>query len=379
MTLEGIVMDEEAILRLKVRLLTEGATLPESEWGGRKGGAGPVGGRYFFLPNGRACGIPIRSGKMAEKFNSAPLTPTKNPMIWTYDNEIQLKMVPRPKFYNLSTKDGVPYFHIALLHGSECLATTIYQSCRYWSTGTQCKFCTIPVSYESGDTILEKAPDQIIEVIQAAEKEGVIHNVLLTTGTINSDDLGCSKLIEVVHKIREVSKIPIAVQFEPPLNHNYIEELARAGVNAVAMHIESLDEQVRQKICPGKFKHGSPNLYSESWKKALSLFDRGQVSTYILHGLGEDVITTLNQLEELAILGVMPVVAPVRPAGGSQLVSFTPTYVGAFEESVDFYKQVGRILYKWHLNPEKTLGGCHECGGCTPIQEAFDWAHATKC
>jgi radical SAM protein (TIGR04043 family) len=372
-------MDEEAILRLKVRLLTEGATLPESEWTGRKGGAGPVGGRYFFLPNGRACGVPIRRGEMAERFNSASLTPTDNPKVWIYDNSIELKMVPRPEFYDLTTHDGIPYNQIALLHGSECLATTVYQSCRYWSTGTQCKFCTIPVSYESGDTILEKSPEQISEVLHAAEKDGVVRSLLLTTGTMDSDDLGCKKLVEIVRKIRASSKIPIAVQFEPPFEHELIDELAHAGVNAVAMHIESVDEKIRQKICPGKSKHGSPNLYEESWKHALTLFDRGQVSTYILHGFGEDLDLTLDRIEEMVILGVIPVVAPVRPAKGSQLANFTPTYVGALEQTVEFYKQVGRILYRWQLNPKETLGGCHQCGGCTPIQEAFDWALANKC
>jgi radical SAM protein (TIGR04043 family) len=316
---------------------------------------------------------------MAEQFNSASLLPTKNPMIWTYDNKIELRIVPRPKFYDLTTKDGIPYFHIALLHGSECLATTIYQSCRYWSTGTQCKFCTIPVSYESGDTILEKSPEKISEVLHAAEAEGVARNILLTTGTTDSDDLGCNKLLKIVRVIRKSSKIPIAVQFEPPFDNKFIDELAQAGVNAIGMHIESVDEQIRRKICPGKSKHGSPILYDESWKHALTLFDRGQVSTYILHGLGEDMELTLKRIEELAILGVIPVVAPVRPAMGSQLANFIPSYVGALEETVECYKQIGKILHRWHLNPKETLGGCHQCGGCTPIQEAFDWALATKC
>ena len=56
-------MDADALLRLKVRLLTEGATLPESEWSGRKGGAGPVGSAEPGLPpeqrpRGRARRVP---------------------------------------------------------------------------------------------------------------------------------------------------------------------------------------------------------------------------------------------------------------------------------------------------------------------------------
>ena len=91
------------------------------------------------------------------------------------------------------------------------------------------------------------------------------------------------------------------------------------GEGVMAIHLESADELIRQKICPGKFKHGSPAIYNDSWKHALTHFKRGQVSSYILHGLGEDINTTLNQIEEMAILGVLPVVAPVRPAKGSQL------------------------------------------------------------
>ena len=206
-------MDAEELLRLKVRLLTQGATISSNEYAGRKGGAGPVGGRYFLLPNGRSVGIPIRSGEQAAVFNSAPLEPTDDPSIWLYDNMIELKVVPRPLFYDLKTKDGIPYNQIALLHGDRTLATTIYQSCRYWSHGTQCKFCTIPLSHRYGDTVLEKIPEQVAEVVIAAEKEGVIDDILLTTGTPESEDMGIRRLIRVIEAIRKVSQLPIGVQF----------------------------------------------------------------------------------------------------------------------------------------------------------------------
>ena len=41
-------MNAEEVLTLKVRLLTEGVILPEGEWTGRRGGAGPVGSRYLY-------------------------------------------------------------------------------------------------------------------------------------------------------------------------------------------------------------------------------------------------------------------------------------------------------------------------------------------
>lgn len=367
-------MDAEELLVLKIRLLTEGARFREGEWSVRRGGAGPVGGRYFVLPNGRACGVPVRTDEMAKTYNSAPLVPSDEPDVWIYDGRVELRAVPRPKFYDLETAEGVPYPKIALLHGDSTLATTVYQTCRYWSHGTQCKFCTIPMSFHSGDSILEKAPEQIAEVVQAAEKEGVARDVLLTTGTPETSDMGAERLVRIVEAIREISRIPIGVQFEPPTDEVMIKRIADAGANAVGIHIESADEAIREEMCPGKHQYGPLDLYKRSWQYALDYFGRGNVSTFILHGLGESIEKTLDITEELAEVGVLPVVAPVRPAPGSQLADYVPTYVGNLEPSVDFYKEVGKILLVHNLDPSKTVAGCHKCGGCTPDQEAYDWA-----
>jgi radical SAM protein (TIGR04043 family) len=367
-------MDAEEVLQLKVRLLTEGATLPDEQWKGRRGGAGPVGGRYFLLPNGKPCGIPIRQGETARRYNSASLEPTADPTIWIYDSDVELISVPRPKFYDMTTEDGIPYHKIALLHGNHTLATTVYQACRYWTHGTQCKFCTIPSSYISGDTILEKTPEQVVEVLNAAKDEGVVDNVLLTTGTPDTADVGLERLIRIVTAIRETSNIPIGIQFEPPVENEIIHDIAVAGANAVGIHIESADESVREEMCPGKFQYGPLDTYRKSWQFALNHFDRGNVSTFLLYGLGENLDRTLSLVRELAQIGILPVVTPIRPSQGSQLANFLPSYVNNLEGSIVFYKQVGRTLYKNNLNPDNTVAGCHKCGGCTPNQEAFDWA-----
>jgi len=369
-------MNAEEVLTLKVRLLTEGVILPKGEWTGRRGGAGPVGSRYFILPNGRACGVPVRTGTMVQRFGPAPLVPTKEEGTWLYDGEVRLKEVSKPRFYGMNTADGIPYQKIALLHGANVLATTVYQSCRYWATGEQCRFCTIPVSQTVGDTILEKTPEQVAEVVRAAEREGVIKSVLLTTGTPDSPDMGCKRLTGIVKEIHAISKIPVGVQFEPPSDYRLIDELADAKVNAMGMHIECADDALRQRMCPGKYRQASEGQYRESWKHALSRIGRGNVSTFFLHGLGENNALTLRMADEISEMGVMPVVLPVRPALGSQLADYTPTYVRDSSGSVEFYKKVGEVLYRHRLNPASTVAGCHRCGACTPIQEAYDWAKA---
>lgn len=366
-------MDSAEILYLKVRLLLEGATLPEGYSSGRKGGAGPVGGRYFLLPNGRPCGIPIRSGKTAASFNSSKLEPIESNR-WLYDSKYELLEVQKPELYEHSTDDDIKYGQIALLHGSDCLATTALQSCKYWASGEQCKFCTIPSSYLSGMTIREKTPSQIAEVVQRAEELGEAKHVLLTTGTSDGGDMGIERLIGITKAIRKTSNIPVAVQFEPPSDPSYIQRLAEAGVNAVGIHIESADERIRAEMCPGKFRHGSIELYNRVWDAAREYFKPGDVTTFILYGLGEDINTTIRFCEVIAKRGILPIVTPVRPAPGSQLADFTPSYVGRLDEALLFYKELGKILFKHNLNPMKTTGGCSRCGACTPIQEAYNWA-----
>lgn len=366
-------MDSDEILHLKVRLLLEGATLPEDQSGGRQGGAGPVGGRYFILPNGRPCGIPIRSGKVAAIFRSSTLKCIER-NTWLYDSNYILHEVPIPKIYGLSTSDNIAVQKIALLHGDECLATTVIQYCKHWTTGEQCKFCTIPSSYLSGSTIKEKTPTQIAEAVRMSEEEGFVKHVLLTTGTSEGEDMGIDRMIAITREIRKFSDIPIAVQFEPPIDPLYIQKLANAGVDAVGIHIESADEQIRSEICPGKQKQGSLELYNRIWDVAREYFNPGDVTTFILYGLGEDGQSTLEFCENLASRGILPIVTPVRPASGSQLADFIPSYVGHLDDAIRFYEALGTILFKYGLNPKETSGGCSRCGACTPIQEAYDWA-----
>src|SRR5258708_36591666 len=83
----------------------------------------------------------------------------------------------RPRFYERSTADGIPYSKIATLHGRDVLATTILQTCiRYQSRTRTCQFCAIGQSLAAGRTIQRKTPQQPREGDQAARaREGVTH------------------------------------------------------------------------------------------------------------------------------------------------------------------------------------------------------------
>ena len=66
----------------------------------------------------------------------------------------------RPRFYDLATADGVPYWKIGLLH-LDSFASTVVQTCAYWGNENQCKFCGIGLSLDAGRTIVKKTPAQL--------------------------------------------------------------------------------------------------------------------------------------------------------------------------------------------------------------------------
>ena len=102
----------------------------------------------------------------------------------------------RPRFYDLSTADGVPYSKIAVLHGRDVLATTVLQTCiRYRSRTKTCQFCAIGQSLAAGRTVERKTPAQLAEVAKAAVELDGIKHMVMTTGTSVAASPGVSQSI----------------------------------------------------------------------------------------------------------------------------------------------------------------------------------------
>ena len=96
----------------------------------------------------------------------------------------EVRFPVRPRFYDLKTEDGVPYSHIATLHGRDVLATTVLQTCiRYQSRTKTCQFCAIGQSLAAGRTVERKTPAQLAEVARAAVALDGVKHMVMTTGT----------------------------------------------------------------------------------------------------------------------------------------------------------------------------------------------------
>jgi radical SAM protein (TIGR04043 family) len=270
----------------------------------------------------------------------------------------------RPRFYDLTTAEGVPYSHIATLHGRDVLATTVLQTCiRYQSRTKTCQFCAIGQSLAAGRTVERKTPAQLAEVARAAvELDGVKHMVM-TTGTPPGRDRGAQILCESATGVKSAVALPIQAQCEPPDDDAWFERLKAAGVDALGMHIEVVSPELRARLMPGKSEVPIAR-YLTAFAAAVPVFGRGQVSTYILAGLGDTAGTILGLAEKLVALGVYPFVVPFVPISGTPLESHaTPS--AEFMHAI--LKPLSAMLVEAGLKATDIKAGCGKCGACSAL------------
>jgi radical SAM protein (TIGR04043 family) len=331
----------------------------------RRGGAGPsdhkamtIGGVTVMVPVHTAPAFespylvekPDASGKSRLSRDGLPAGEVSFPL--------------QPKFYGLKTVDGIPYSKIATLHGRDVLATTVLQTCiRYQSRTKACQFCSIGQSLAAGRTIERKTPEQLAEVAKAAvELDGVKHMVM-TTGTPPGSDRGAAMLAESAAAVKAAVDLPIQVQCEPPDDDMWFGRMRDAGADALGMHLEAVTENVRQCIMPGKAQIPVDRYFS-AFEAAVPVFGRGQVSTYILAGLGDSKEDILGVCERLVAIGVYPFVVPFVPISGTPLESH-PAPAPDFVHGI--LRPLARMLAASGLRSVDVKAGCAKCGACSAL------------
>lgn len=332
----------------------------------RRGGAGPsdhkavlVEGQTFMIPvhthtaweSPFVAGKPDAAGKSELRKNGIPIAVIDFPK--------------QPNFYGLKTAEGIPYEQIATLHSSNVLATTVLQSCiRYESRTKTCKFCSIGQSLAAGRTIERKTPQQLAEVAKAAVELDGVTQMVMTTGTPATPDRGAAIMVESVAAVKAAVNLPIQVQIEPPDQFEWFEELKQHGTDTLGMHLEVVSERVRQDLMPGKAKV-PVSYYMEAFDAAVKVFGRGQVSTYMIAGLGDTQDEIVDMSRRLIERGVYPFVVPFVPISGTPLESHP---VPSSQFMIEVLKPVGQMLREAGMLSKDMKAGCGKCGACSTLK-----------
>jgi radical SAM protein (TIGR04043 family) len=269
-----------------------------------------------------------------------------------------------PRFYAGATAEGVPYWKIAQLHGTDVLATTILQRCvRYVDRARACQFCAIGQSLEAGRTVARKAPADLAEVAAAAVAlDGVTHMVM-TTGTPSTSDRGARVLAEAAAAVTARVALPIQAQCEPPDDDAWFARLGAAGVVTLGMHLEAIGDDVRRRIMPGKAEIPVAR-YFEAFERAVAVFGPGQVTTYLLAGLGDPPAALVEACRRLVALGVYPFVVPFVAIRGTPL-EHHPSPPPAMMRAL--LAEVGQVIREAGLGRDQVRAGCGRCGACSTL------------
>jgi radical SAM protein (TIGR04043 family) len=358
---ETPVPSAEDVARLLTALQSEGLRV-EVPLATRTGGAGPADAGMLYVEGVRAT-VPTAAEYVA---GSPFVLRGEDDGGWAvYRDGVRLASAspaPRPRYYDLATADGVPYWQIALLH-LDSVASTVLQTCAYWGTDDQCRFCGIGVTLAAGRTIAKKTPAMLAEVAVAARDLDGAVDATLTTGSTATPDRGAMYVARCGAAVKEAAGLPVQVQFEPPGDLDVLDRVADLGIDSVGIHVESFDPVVLARVAPGKARWGI-EAYFAAWERAVAAFGPGQVSTYVILGMGEDLELTVAGCRRAIDLGVYPFVVPLRPVPGSLMEEFRPPPREAVEA---VYRRIVPHLAARGLSAAGVRAGCARCQACSGL------------
>ena len=288
-------------------------------------------------------------------------------------NDIYLKKVPvnwkgilsnGRKSNILSKKRFHPY-------GTFCIGN--YWYCRHIEQDNGCKYCTINLSIEKLKLSKWTRDEDNLNYLKLAVSQNPIRSVTLTSGTFESPERTGRELLTLARLIREEVDLTVHIQIEPVFDRILLKELSEVA-DSIGIFLEFFDENVRQKICPGKTHANSQEDYRKCWEMAVSFFGWGKVVTSNIIGFDEDYEVILKGVERAAKIGVVSTIQWLR-VGSPSLGNIVPSYIGKEDKVLEFHQEVGKILVENSVdNISLKNAGCLGCLGCQATREAVKWA-----
>ncbi len=351
-------IDINSIAKKKVEFQTRGVRIPtdlihelEMKWNA----PAVKGGRIVFClessdTEGKLTSVLVVNGNHVSR---SPFHLVKNSSgyeIWKGDGKYSdIVLLPRPKFYDSTTSDGVPMSKIAVLGEPDHIRSVVNQNCFYQQIGKSCKFCAVQ-QWWGGTT--KKTPTQIAETVEAGVSEGVATHVSLSTGTTRTKGKGLEDLVETAKAIKDRVRINMTVNFEPLKDYSLLESLLqdakKAGVTTVLCNIECFDESIREEIMPMKGR-AHMDTYIKTWEQCLDIFGENEVYTMVIAGIGEDDESILKGVEMAASHGVVASIVPHTPMRGAEYQDMEPPtpdrMLSLYEKAEPIYEKYGLKLY----------------------------------
>ena len=277
----------------------------------------------------------------------------------------RVKPFPRPSYYGKKTTSGNPMEKIGVVTG-DFLAIAIDNRCWFWGfyrddelvnyKEKQCKFCGIGLSMKR-DELYRKSNEDILEVVAAAVEGGDVKHVGINAGTMAPPGRGHEEYAELVSAIKRRHDVWVRLSICPPEEEKYIDILYDAGADQIGYDIEVYDPERYRYICPGKLDEVDRGIPHEHFFRMLAYAAKrggpNKAYSIIVTGL-ESRETTVQGIEALCKLGVVPRMGVFRPIPGTHLEKHPTPSEGYL---VYIYRKLRELTMQYGIDT-----GCPGCG-----------------
>lgn len=206
------------------------------------------------------------------------------------DEPWEVALTRVPPYYSTTLSDGQPTSRVAQMMGVDLVGAVPNNHCFYFTDGSECVFCEILSNYRHSKTFprIRKPTPLLIEALHRALEPGNgVRHVVLTSGNHRTLDETAKVNQDVLRGLgaspHRGGVFVFASQMAPE-TFAAINELASAGLDAVAFNMEAWEPAAFARLAPGKAAYGRSRMLA-ALDHAVEVFGAGRVYSNLVYGI----------------------------------------------------------------------------------------------
>lgn len=258
------------------------------------------------------------------------------------NKETPVTIFPPSKGLMEYNTNGRPYYLLAMSLLDKVRFSHI-NGCAY-----RCQYCDLhelPYTKETIEDLIEAGKKAI------SESDIKIRHLSISGGTPKKKDFDYQD--KIFKKLTQEFDLPLDIMMSPVEDISYLRNLKSYGVNGLSINSEIFDPEVARKVNPQKAGMLERGLYHSFLEEAVNVFGKKNIRSLVIVGI-ESLESTYKGIEELAKIGVSPVLSPFIPSGSIDLSDIpapdVKTLISVYEKSQEITAK-----YNVKLGPECSM------------------------
>jgi hypothetical protein len=239
-------------------------------------------------------------------------------------------------------------------HNRNTVFASPIRECIFGAIGKPCQFCTFEMTKPK-----PLPPDIFVEMFLRVVEGRRNISLALGPGTPNLRDHGVGYIQSLIKELSKKWQGPISVELVPPHDLDDLASLIDTRVGSVIMSLEVWNDEIRERVCPGK-SYVSKDSYVKAWQLVTERLGPGKVSGVLLIGL-ESAESAKLGIDFMVERGIVPTLIPFRPYENTLMSSHDVTDHNMY---IDISRYNVAKMRQHRIGPKSQVG-CTECGGCS--------------